>query len=115
MGGGGRVVCLDPRPFLLPFLGLEGREGLGNRLYRVCTLWSCGIWLLSLAGFGEEWSERVRESVMPGRGTKASGGGVKPKVKHIKAKQQKKRFIRSKDPILSVFMWGIQHSVSTPS
>lgn len=54
----------------------------------------------------------MSESVMPGRGTKASGGSVKPKVKHIKAKQQKKRFIRSKDPILSVFMWGIQHSIN---
>ena len=47
---------------------------------------------------------------MPGRGkAKASKSGIK---RHYKVKQQKKRFIRSKDPILSVFMWGIQHSVS---
>jgi len=48
---------------------------------------------------------------MPGRGGK-SGGGIIPKKKAFKAKQQKKRFIRSKDPILAVLMWGIQHSVS---
>jgi len=45
--------------------------------------------------------------MMPGRG---KGGAHK--VRHLKAKQQKKKFIRSKDPILSVFMWGVQHSVS---
>lgn len=48
---------------------------------------------------------------MPGRGGK-SGSSLKPKKKAFKPKQQKKRFIRSKDPILAVFMWGIQHSVS---
>ncbi len=48
--------------------------------------------------------------IMPGKGkTKASRSGTK---RHYKVKQQKKRFIRSKDPLLSVFMWGIQHSVS---
>jgi len=47
---------------------------------------------------------------MPGKGKpKAVKSGSK---RHYKVKQQKKRFIRSKDPILSVFMWGIQHSVS---
>ncbi len=53
---------------------------------------------------------------MPGRGGKGgggkSGGGLIPKKKAFKPKQQKKRFIRSKDPILSVLMWGIQHGVS---
>ena len=48
---------------------------------------------------------------MPGRGGK-SGGSIIPKKKAFKPKQQKKRFIRSKDPILAVLMWGIQHSVS---
>ncbi|XP_064402336.1 phosphatidylinositol 5-phosphate 4-kinase type-2 beta-like [Halichondria panicea] len=47
---------------------------------------------------------------MPGRGkAKANKSGTK---RHYKVKQQKKRFIRSKDPILSVFMWGIQHSIN---
>ena len=46
---------------------------------------------------------------MPGKGVRSE---TKPKVRHIKAKHQKKRFIRSKDPILAVFMWGVQHSVS---
>lgn len=46
---------------------------------------------------------------MPGRGGKG-GAGLKPK-KHFKAKQQKKRVFRSKDPILAVLMWGVQHSV----
>ncbi len=45
---------------------------------------------------------------MPGRG----GVGLRPKKKAFKPKQQKKRFIRSKDPILAVLMWGVQHSVS---
>ena len=48
---------------------------------------------------------------MPGRGGKG-GVGLKPKKKAFKPKQQKKRFIRSKDPILAVLMWGVEHSVS---
>ena len=48
-------------------------------------------------------------AAMPGRGGKG-GAGLKPK-KHFKAKQQKKRVFRSKDPILAVLMWGVQHSV----
>ncbi len=48
---------------------------------------------------------------MPGRGAKGAGG-LRPKKKAFKPKQQKKRFIRSKDPILAVLMWGVQHSVS---
>lgn len=48
---------------------------------------------------------------MPGRGGKG-GVGLKPKKKPFKPKQQKKRFIRSKDPILAVLMWGVEHSVS---
>ena len=48
-------------------------------------------------------------AAMPGRGGKG-GAGLKPK-KHFKAKQQKKRVLRSKDPILAVLMWGVQHSV----
>ncbi len=39
-------------------------------------------------------------------------GGSKQKSRHVKAKKQKKRYMRSKDPILSVFMWGVQHTVS---
>ena len=49
-------------------------------------------------------------AAMPGKGGKG-GAGLKPK-KHFKAKQQKKRVFRSKDPILAVLMWGVQHSVS---
>ena len=41
------------------------------------------------------------------------GGASKGKVKkHFKAKHQKKRVFRSSDPILSVFMWGVNHTVS---
>ena len=49
---------------------------------------------------------------MPGRGGKG-GVGLRPKKKPFKPKQQKKRFIRSKDPILAVLMWGVQHGVSS--
>lgn len=49
--------------------------------------------------------------IMPGRGGKG-GAGLKPKKKAFKPKLQKKRFIRSKDPILAVLMWGVEHSVS---
>lgn len=48
---------------------------------------------------------------MPGRGGK-SGAGLRPMKKPFKPKQQKKRFIRVKDPIIAVLMWGVQHSVS---
>jgi len=41
------------------------------------------------------------------------GGASKGKVKkHFKAKHQKKRVFRSSDPVISVFMWGVNHSVS---
>ena len=41
------------------------------------------------------------------------GGASKGKVKkHFKAKHQKKRVFRASDPVLSVFMWGVNHTVS---
>ena len=41
------------------------------------------------------------------------GGASKGKVKkHFKAKHQKKRVFRSSDPVISVFMWGVNHTVS---
>ena len=59
--------------------------------------------------------EERKTARMPGKGKSQHHGESKPKVRHIKAKHQKKRFIRSKDPILAVFMWGVQHSVSSGS
>ena len=43
-------------------------------------------------------------------------GGLKGKARnkrkgHVKVKKQKMKYMRSKDPLLSVFMWGVQHSV----
>lgn len=46
-----------------------------------------------------------------GKNKGASTGSVHQKSRHVKAKKQKKRFMRAKDPIQAVFMWGIQHSV----
>ncbi|XP_065897361.1 phosphatidylinositol 5-phosphate 4-kinase type-2 alpha-like [Dysidea avara] len=41
------------------------------------------------------------------------GGASKGKVKkHFKAKHQKKRVFRSSDPVISVFMWGVNHTVN---
>ena len=37
---------------------------------------------------------------------------TKQKKKHIKAMHQKVKLFRAKEPLLSVFMWGINHSVS---
>ena len=48
---------------------------------------------------------------MPGRGQKDTTPH-KPKLRRIKAKHQRKRFMRAKDPVLGVFMWGVQHTVS---
>ena len=51
-----------------------------------------------------------------GKNKGAGGGGaVHQKSRHVKAKKQKKRFMRAKDPIQAVFMWGIQHSVRETS
>lgn len=36
----------------------------------------------------------------------------KVKHRHIKAKHQKKRYFRANDPLLSVFMWGVNQTVS---
>lgn len=36
----------------------------------------------------------------------------KVKRRHIKAKHQKKRYFRANDPLLSVFMWGVNQTVS---
>jgi hypothetical protein len=74
-------------------------------VYLVCTLISIIYLLLHVS--------RKETAAMPGRGGKG-GAGLKPK-KHFKAKQQKKRVFRSKDPSLAVLMWGVQHSVSNLS
>ena len=37
----------------------------------------------------------------------------KVKHRHIKAKHQKKRYFRANDPLLSVFMWGVNQTVSS--
>lgn len=47
-------------------------------------------------------------------------GGLKGIAKnkrkgHVKVKKQKKKYMRSKDPLLAVFMWGVQHSVGLKS
>ncbi|CAI8016720.1 Phosphatidylinositol 5-phosphate 4-kinase type-2 alpha [Geodia barretti] len=48
---------------------------------------------------------------MPGRGQR-DGSSHKPKLRRIKAKHQRKRVMRAKDPVLAVFMWGVQHTVN---
>ena len=48
---------------------------------------------------------------MPGRGQREVPSH-KPKMRRIKAKHQRKRVMRAKDPVLAVFMWGVQHTVS---
>jgi hypothetical protein len=36
----------------------------------------------------------------------------KLKKKHIRVKHQKVKVFRAKEPLLSVFMWGVNHTVS---
>lgn len=38
---------------------------------------------------------------------------IKLKKKHIRVKHQKVKLFRASEPILSVFMWGINHTVSS--
>ena len=49
--------------------------------------------------------------MMSGRGQR-DVSSHKPKLRRFKAKHQRKRFMRAKDPVLAVFMWGVQHTVS---
>ena len=95
----------------------------------VMSLWSCQMFSLAIPSSEECVGVRIFMSLfmwlssprynsyghcsadMPGRGGK-SGPGLRPMKKPFKPKQQKKRFIRVKDPIISVLMWGVQHSVS---
>ena len=37
---------------------------------------------------------------------------LKSKKKHIKTVTQKVKLFRAKDPLMSVFMWGVSHTVS---
>lgn len=37
---------------------------------------------------------------------------TKQKTKKVKAVQQKKKLFRANEPVLSVFMWGVNYSVS---
>ena len=37
---------------------------------------------------------------------------LKSKKKHIKTVTQKVKLFRAKDPLMSVFMWGVNHTVS---
>lgn len=41
------------------------------------------------------------------------GGLSKLKKKHFRVKHQKVKLFRANEPILSVFMWGVNHTVST--
>lgn len=43
------------------------------------------------------------------------GGLSKLKKKHFRVKHQKVKLFRANEPILSVFMWGVNHTVSRPS
>ena len=36
---------------------------------------------------------------------------LKSKKKHIKTVTQKVKLFRAKDPLMSVFMWGVSHTV----
>ncbi len=51
-------------------------------------------------------------------GQALSGGtmsSIKLKKKHIRFKHQKVKLFRANEPIISVFMWGINHTVSVSS
>ncbi|CAG0881115.1 unnamed protein product [Darwinula stevensoni] len=41
-----------------------------------------------------------------------SNGPSKLKKKHIRVKHQKRKLFRANEPILSVFMWGVNHTIS---
>jgi hypothetical protein len=41
----------------------------------------------------------------------ATGGLSITKTKHIKVKHPKRKLYRASEPLLSVFMWGINHTV----
>lgn len=43
------------------------------------------------------------------------GGLSKLKKKHFRVKHQKVKLFRANEPILSVFMWGVNHTVSLPT
>ena len=42
-----------------------------------------------------------------------SSGLSKLKKKHFRVKHQKVKLFRANEPLLSVFMWGVNHTVST--
>ena len=42
------------------------------------------------------------------------GGLSKLKKKHFRVKHQKVKLFRANEPLLSVFMWGVNHTVSIP-
>ena len=41
-----------------------------------------------------------------------SGSALKLKKKNVRVKHQKAKLFRANEPLLSVFMWGVNHSVS---
>lgn len=45
-------------------------------------------------------------------GTAVQRGLSKLKKKHFRVKHQKVKLFRANEPILSVFMWGVNHTVS---
>lgn len=42
----------------------------------------------------------------------SSSGLSKLKKKHFRVKHQKVKLFRANEPLLSVFMWGVNHTVS---
>jgi 1-phosphatidylinositol-5-phosphate 4-kinase len=47
--------------------------------------------------------------------TQVQGGLSKLKKKHFRVKHQKVKLFRASEPLLSVFMWGVNHTVSGSS
>jgi hypothetical protein len=45
-------------------------------------------------------------------GGRIQGGLSKLKKKHFRVKHQKVKLFRASEPLLSVFMWGVNHTVS---
>lgn len=48
-------------------------------------------------------------------GVQTQTGLSKLKKKHFRVKHQKVKLFRANEPILSVFMWGVNHTVSIGS
>ena len=100
------MIC-GPRKYAESWEKLQPCSWKGKRrVYYEIGSMKASARLLTLDFLSDYWGEKKSSEPV------AMASATKLKKKHLKAVHQKVKLFRAKDPLLSVLMWGINHSVS---